>query len=278
MVKSEEIYLFWSNCFVWMTSADHEVTTGKLAPWGEWNEISYQPTSSSSFQHLVPFVICKAKEMFCSPWFFSPFFFPSGEWTIHLTGFSKVSAVASGLFGTSVRSELFILPPLSASHQPFSHLPLGSLETCFRRFENPWTSQGKKTSINVGNVNFTNSSTTAMALLSWFQNHGRYNLFSISQCGYPAVTLLLLASLRSEGFRGRKCWCGREMMRGEKWVNVWESDYSMRRFPSPSTGLWTDGARMATAHKNREQTWKVKAPREGSKREWLGLVAGEHLK
>lgn len=154
MVKSEETCLFRSNCFVWMTSADHEVTTGKLAPWGEWNEISYQPTCSSSFLHLVPFVICKAKEMFCSPWFFSPLFFPSGEGTIHLTGFSKVSAAASGLFGTSVRGEWFILPLLSASHQTFSHLPLGSPETCFRQFENPRSSQGKKTSTNVDNVNF----------------------------------------------------------------------------------------------------------------------------
>lgn len=78
MVKSEETCLFRCNCFVRMTSADHEVTTGKLAPWGGWNEISYQSTWSSSFLHFVSFVICKAKEMFCSPWFFSSplFFFP----------------------------------------------------------------------------------------------------------------------------------------------------------------------------------------------------------
>lgn len=154
MVKSEETCLFRSNCFVWMTSADHEVTTGKLAPWGEWNEISYHPTCSSSFLHLVLFIICKAKEMFCSRWFFSPFFFPSGEGTIHLTGFSKVSAVASDLFGTSVRGGWFIVAPLSAAHQPFSHLSLGSLRTCFRQDENPRSSQGKRTSINVDNVNF----------------------------------------------------------------------------------------------------------------------------
>lgn len=138
MVKSEETCLFRSNCFVWMTSADHEVTTGKLAPWGGWNEISYQPTCSSSFLHLVPFVICKAKEMFCSPWSLPPpLFFSSGEGTIHLTGFSKVSASASGLFGTSFRGEWFRPSPLSASHQTFSHPPLGSPETCFRQSENP---------------------------------------------------------------------------------------------------------------------------------------------
>lgn len=115
-----------------------------------------------------------------------------------------------------------------------------------------------------------------MALLSWLQNHITYNLFSISQCGSPVVTLLILASPRSEGFRGSKCWCGREMMMRRKWVNVWESCYSIR-FPSPYTGFSKGGASMATTHKNREPTWKVKAPREGSKREWQEFVAGEHL-
>jgi len=106
MVKSEETCLFRSNCFVRMTSADHEVTTGKSAPWGGWNEISYQPTCSSSLLHFVPFVICKAKEMFCSPWFFFHRFFPrEKKKTMHLTGFSKVSAPASGLFGPSFRGE-----------------------------------------------------------------------------------------------------------------------------------------------------------------------------
>lgn len=114
-------------------------------------------------------------------------------------------------------------------------------------------------------LTFTNSSTTATALMSWLQNLGSYNLLSISQCGYPVVTLLLLASLRSEGFRGRKYWCGREMRR-RKWVNVWESGYSTRRFPSLYTGFPTGGASMATTHKNGEWTWKVKAPREDSKR------------
>lgn len=263
MVKSEETCLFRSNCFVWMTSADHEVTTGKLAPWGEWNEISYQPTCSSSFLHLVSFVICKAKEMFCSPWFFSPFFFSLRRKNNTFDWFPQCSF---SLLVTSVRGEWFILPPLSASYQPFSHLPLGSLETCFRQFENPQFSHRKRTSINWIMLIFTNSSTTAMALLSWLQNHGRYNLFSISQCGYPVVTILLLASVWSEGFRGRKCWCGREMMSRRKWVNVWESGYIMRRFLSPYTGFSTGGANMATTHKkigNKPKRWKLqgKVPR-----------------
>lgn len=142
MVKSEETCLFRSNCFVWMTSADHEVTTGKLAPWGGWNEISYQPACSSSFLHLVPFVICKAKEMFCAPWFFSPFFFfPSGKGTIHLTVSPKSQLLLQVcLVPDSEVNDLDThthTPPLAASHQTFAHPPLGSPETCFKQLENP---------------------------------------------------------------------------------------------------------------------------------------------
>lgn len=155
MVKSEETCLFRSNCFVRMTSADHEVTTGKSAPWGGWNEISYQPTCSSSLLHFVPFVICKAKEMFCSPWFFFHRFFPrEKKKTMHLTGFSKVSAPASGLFGPSFRGEW--LRKRSSTPLSFSLTP-DLISPTFRELENPRTlclvlSHGKRTSITVANV------------------------------------------------------------------------------------------------------------------------------
>lgn len=136
MVESEETCLFRSNCFVQMTSADHEVTTGKLAPWGGWNEISYQPTRSSSFLHLVPFVIRKAKEMFCSPWFFFclfSFFLRRRNNTFDWFLLSLSCCFRSVWY----LIQWFRPPPLSALHQTFSHPPLGFPETCFRQFCKP---------------------------------------------------------------------------------------------------------------------------------------------
>lgn len=133
MVKSEETCLFRSNCFVRMTSADHEVTTGKSAPWGGWNEISYQPTCSSSLLHFVPFVICKAKEMFCSPWFFFHRFFPREKKKDHafdwfLQSFSSCFRPVWALIQRWMIKKTQ-LPSLSPSPQTLSHPPSDSLKT-----------------------------------------------------------------------------------------------------------------------------------------------------
>lgn len=125
---------------------------------------------------------------------------------------------------------------------------------------------------------FTNSSHHSKGTAVLTSKPWQIQPLTSSQCGYPVVTRLLQASLRSESFRGRDCWCGREMTRRRQWVNVWESGYSTRRLPSLYMRFPIGGVSMAITYKNRGLTWKVKAPREDGKREGLWFVAGEHLK
>lgn len=138
MVKSEENGLFRSNGFVGMTSARHEVTTGKLAPWGR-NVISSRPSCSPSFLHSVPFVTCKAKEMFCPSWF-SLFFSPETEKKIHLTESSKVSTVALWMLGPLFRNKTaqklqVKAPLLDTRPSPTYHFAHKSSSSC-RQLQN----------------------------------------------------------------------------------------------------------------------------------------------